>query len=160
MVRPTVPVRAVTNVTCPSANATVLFPAVVKGKHNTLFLLGHTSPDVLFEIAILSVPGTTSEAHAAAEGASAGMRYQALLTHGLVTKQRTAAVGDMSASGTGAMESLLAVLCFELGKRKDDAVEAIAEKGRARSLGGYVDGGLFQKVGLAKKMKGKGKKKA
>lgn len=139
------------------ANATVLFPAIVKGKHNTLFRWGHASPDVLFEIAILATT-TNSEAHALAEGASAGTKYQAILTHGLVTKQSTAASGNMSDSVTGAMESLLGVLCYELGKRKDEAVEAIAESSRVRSLGGYVNGGLFQKVGLGKKMRGKGKK--
>lgn len=64
-------------------------------------------------------------------------------------------MGDVSSSLLGAMESLLGVLCFELGKRKDEAVAAIGEADRVRSLGGYVNGELFQKVGLAKKVKGK-----
>lgn len=75
-----------------------------------------------------------------------------------MTKQSTAATGDMSETLVGAMESLLGVLCYELGKRKDEAVEAIPDSARVMSLGGYVNGGLFQKVGLAEKAKGKGKK--
>lgn len=126
----------------------------MKGKHNTLFRWGHASPDVLFEIAILAT-STNSEAHSLAEGAAAAVKYQAILTHGLVTKQQTAAMSDVSNTVTGAMESLLGVLCFELGKRKNDAVEAIAESARVKTLGGYVNGGLFQKVGLARKVKGK-----
>lgn len=100
----------------------------------------------------------SSEAHTLAEGAASATKYQAILTHGLVTKQQTAAVGDMSETVVGAMEDLLSVLCFELGKKKNEAVAPIAEGGRVRSLGGYVNGGLFGKVGLVGKVKGKGKK--
>lgn len=141
--------------TLPTATATVLFPAVVEGKHNTVFRWGHASPDVLFEIAILATT-IGSEAHALAEGAASKTKFQAILTHGLVTKQSIAATGDMSETVVGALDSLLGVLCYELGKRREEAVEAIAESSRARSLGGYVNGGLFQKAGLGK---GKGKEK-
>ena len=126
----------------------------MKGKHNTLFRWGHASPDVLFEIAVVA-SNTASEAQTIAEAATPTIKYQACLTQGLVTRQKTAAMGDVSGTVHGALESLLTVLMHELGKRRDEAMEPISETTRVRSLGGYVDGGLFQKAGVAKLMGGK-----
>lgn len=134
----------------------MLFPQVVKGKHNTLFRWGHASADVLFEIAIVA-SNNVSEAQTIAEAAAPLTKYQACLTYGLVTKQKTAAMGDVATTVVGAMESLLVVLVHELGKRRDEAIEPINEVSRVRSLGGYVDGGLFQKTGVGKMMGGKKK---
>jgi hypothetical protein len=65
------------------ANATVLLPEVVKGKHNSLFRWGDASADVLFEIAIVSI-NNASGAQPIAESAAPTTKYQAILTHGLI----------------------------------------------------------------------------
>lgn len=135
------------------ANATVLLPKVVNGKRKSLFAWGHPSANVLFEIAILSV-NDASAAQAIAESAAPMMKYQAILTHGMVQKTSTAAVGDISGSVYGALESLLAVTANELGNRKGKDLIKSGE----RSGAGVIEKSLFEeKPSLTKRMKPKKK---
>lgn len=135
-----------------SANATVLFPKVVKVKRTKVFRWGQASTNVLFEIAIISF-NDASGAQAIAEAAAPTTKYQALLTHGLMQKQKTAAVGDVAVNVYAALESLLAVTANELAVRKSKAFEEIPASKMVRSAGGIVDGSLFQDVGLMGKVK-------
>ena len=132
----------------------MLFPKVVKGKRNSLFRWGHPSPDVLFEIAVISV-NDASGAQAIAESAAPTTKYQAILTHGLVQKQQTAAVGDLAVTLYGALESLLAVTANELAVRRGKklAFEEIRPGDTVRSAGGLVDGSLFRKTPVAARFK-------
>lgn len=132
----------------------MLFPKVVKGKRQSLFRWGHASPGVLFEIAVVSV-NDASGAQAIVEAAAPTTKYQAILTHGLVTKQTTAAVGDVAPTVCGALEALLAVTANELAVRKGKklAFADINPNNMVRSVGGLVDGSLFEKVHVAAKFK-------
>jgi hypothetical protein len=133
------------------ANASVLFPKVVKGKRNSLFRWGHASPDVLFEIAIITVNDGT-EAQARIKSAP---KYQAILTHGLIQKTSTAATGDIAPSVYAALESLFLVTANELDVRKGQklAFEEIHENNATPSAGGVVDKSLFEKTKVAAKFK-------
>ena len=133
------------------ANASVLFPKVVKGKRNSLFRWGHASPDVLFEIAVITVNDST-EAQARVISA---LKYQAVLTHGLIQKTSTAATGDIAPTVYAALESLFLVTANELDVRKGkkSAFEEIHETNATPSAGGVVDKSLFEKTKVAAKFK-------
>ncbi len=67
-------------------------------------------------------------------------KYQAILTHGLVQKLSTAAVGDHAATMYDALESLLAVTSNELAVRKGKklAFNDLDKNTAVRSAGGMV----------------------
>ncbi len=138
-----------------AANASVLFPKVVTGQRQSLFRWGQASPDVLFEIAVLVVKDASGAQAVMEAAAPTPAKYQAVLTYGLVQKHTTAAIGDHSSTMYGALDSLLEVTANELAVRKGKklAFNDITPSNAARSAGGIVDAGLFQKTPMAKKFK-------
>lgn len=128
---------------------------MVTGQRQSLFRWGQASPDVLFEIAVLVVKDASGAQAVMEAAADFPVKYQAVLTYGLVQKHTTAAIGDHSPTMYGALDSLLEVTANELAVRKGKklAFNDITASNAVRSAGGVVDAGLFQKTPIAKKFK-------
>jgi hypothetical protein len=139
-----------------SANASVLFPMVVDGKRLSLFRRGETSPEVLFEVAVLSI-NDASAAQAKAEATAPRTQFQAILTCGLLKKHTVAAQGDHATTMFGALNSLLEVTACELANRQEEVLASDAIKGdeAKRSAGGLVSVRLARTVRQANDVRSK-----